>query len=306
MVRGSAMSWVLLSIMSALVLGVYDLTKKAAVKENAVPPVLFFSVVASAIVWTPFLIWSTASPDTFPSQRFQVQPMDIVQHGLLLFKAALVASSWMFNYFAVKHLPVSISSPIRATSPLWTILIAVALLGERPSVLQWSGIVVILGAFYAFTFVGRLEGIHFHKDRWVGFMIIATLIGSMSALYDKYLLQTLGMDAATVQCWFSNYLVVVLAPFWLAWRKGRFGSRNFQWRCSIPMIGITLLVADFFYFVAIGQADALISVISPLRRCAVLITFLGGITMYQEKNFRPKLLCIIGLLAGVFLLNWKG
>ena len=176
MVRGSAMSWVLLSIMSALVLGVYDLTKKAAVKENAVPPVLFFSVVASAIVWTPFLIWSTASPDTFPSQRFQVQPMDIVQHGLLLFKAALVASSWMFNYFAVKHLPVSISSPIRATSPLWTILIAVALLGERPSVLQWSGIVVILGAFYAFTFVGRLEGIHFHKDRWVGFMIIATLI----------------------------------------------------------------------------------------------------------------------------------
>lgn len=300
------MSWVLLSILSAFFLGFYDLAKKAGVRENAVPPVLFFSVLAGAAVWTPFLLWSSFAPESFPSERFLVKPLGWPEHGLLLAKSALVASSWMLNYFAVKHLPVSIASPIRATSPLWTILIAVTLLGERPTATQWIGIAVILGAFYAFSFIGKLEGIHFHKDRWVAFMIGATLIGSLSALYDKYLLQTRAMDAATVQCWFSIYLVVVLAPFYFLWRRGGFGNRIFEWRWCIPLIGVMLLIADFVYFVAIGQSDALISVISPLRRCAVLVTFFGGMLVYREKNFRPKFACIVALLLGVFLLNWTG
>lgn len=298
------MSWVLLAILSAFFLGFYDLAKKAGVRENAVPPALFFSVLAGAAAWTPFLLWSCFSPASFPSDRFLVKPLTWTEHGLLLAKSALVASSWILNYFAVKHLPVSIASPIRATSPLWTILIAVTLLGERPTSGQWVGIVVILGAFYAFSFVGKLEGIQFHKDRWVAFMIGATLIGSFSALYDKYLLQTRAMEAATVQCWFSIYLVAVLAPFYLLWRRGGFGNRFFEWRWCIPMIGVFLLVADFVYFVAIRQPDALISVISPLRRCAVLVTFFGGMLAYREQNFRPKFACIVVLLLGVSLLNW--
>jgi len=267
-----------------------------------VPAVLFFSVLAGALVWTPLLCWSQLSPATFPSERFLVRSLTPLEHGLLLCKSALVASSWIFNYFAVKHLPVSVASPIRATSPVWTILIAVTMLGERPSASQWIGLGIILAAFYAFSFVGKLEGIHFHKDRWVGFMVIATLIGSLSALYDKYLLQSRAMDAATVQCWFSVYLVVVLALFYWTWRRGRIGRRSFEWRWSIPMIGITLLVADFLYFIAIGQADALVSVISPIRRCAVLVTFIGGMTAYKEKNFRPKFACIVAILLGVWVL----
>ncbi len=299
------MSWVVLSILSALFLGVYDLIKKAGVRENAVPPVLFFSVLASALVWLPFLCWSVISPDSFPSATFLVNSMSWKEHGLILAKSTLVSASWVFNYFAVKHLPVSVASPIRATAPLWTILIAVTLFGERPAVMQWLGIAIILSGFYAFSFVGKLEGIHFHRNRWVGFMMIATLLGAFSALYDKYLLQTREMEAATVQCWFSVYLTIVMGPFYALWRMGKIGKSTFHWRWSIPMIGITLLAADFFYFVAISQQDALISVVSPLRRCAVLITFFGGIIAYREKNMRPKLICILIILMGIFVLKWS-
>lgn len=45
------MSWILLSVCSAIVLGVYDLLKKLAVRENAVPPVLFFGVLTGAACW---------------------------------------------------------------------------------------------------------------------------------------------------------------------------------------------------------------------------------------------------------------
>lgn len=45
--------------------------------------------------------------------------------------SVLVASSWICSYFAVKHLPVSLASPVRATGPVWTLLGAVLVLGER-------------------------------------------------------------------------------------------------------------------------------------------------------------------------------
>jgi len=267
---------------------------------------LFFSVLAGAMVWTPLLFWSVLSAESFPLERFRVKPLSATGHGLLFFKSVLVSCSWILNYFAVKHLPVSIASPLRATAPLWTILVAVFFLGERPDPNQWAGVVVILGAFYAFSLVGRKEGIHFLKDRWVATMMGATLIGSLSALYDKYLLQARAMDPATVQCWFSIYLVMAQAPLVLAWWGGKLGAREFQWRWCIPLIGVLLIIADFLYFSAIGQPDALISVISPLRRCAVVVTFIGGFAAYRERNFRPKLVCIVALLAGVFLLNWRG
>jgi drug/metabolite transporter (DMT)-like permease len=193
------MSWVLLSICSALFLGFYDLAKKHAVKDNAVLPVLFFGVVTSALIWAPLIVWSQIDPGSFPFTKFLVDPINLRAHLLLLAKSTLVGTSWIFGYFALKHLPLSIAGPIRATSPIWTILLAVLFMGERPGAWQWMGIAIVLAAFYAFSLVGKLEGIRFRNDKWVGFMLIATLLGACSALYDKYLLQHVSLQPATVQ-----------------------------------------------------------------------------------------------------------
>lgn len=299
------MSWILLSICSAFFLGLYDLAKKHAVKENAVAPVLFFSVLTSAAIWFPLVVWSHLDASSFPLNNFRVDPLSTLQHLQLFVKSAIVGASWIFGYFAIKHLPLSIAGPIRATSPLWTILLAVLFMGERPVVWQWIGILIVLGAFYAFSFIGKLEGIRFHRNKWVGYIIIATVIGSCSAIYDKYLLQTVQIAPATVQAWFSIYLVAVMLPFYGLWLKGSWPRGRFQWRWSIPLIGIMLLVADYVYFTAIAQEDALISVISPIRRGAVIITFLGGIVLYKEKNFKLKAICVLGILIGIVLIKLK-
>jgi len=299
------MSWIALSIFSALLLGLYDLAKKHALRENAVLPVLFFGIVTSACVWLPFVLWSHLAPESYPSARFLVTPLAGHEHVLLFLKSALVAGSWIFGYFALKNLPLSIAGPIRATGPLWTILLAVYLMGESPSAWQWVGIAVVLGAFYAFSFVGKLEGIHFSRNKWIGYMIAATLIGACSAIYDKFLLQTVRIEPATVQAWFSLYLVVVMAPFYVLWLRGTWPRGRFEWRWSIPLIGLLLLSADFLYFTAIAQEDALIAVISPIRRGAVVVTFLGGIFLHKELNFRPKAACILALLVGIALIQIK-
>lgn len=300
------MTWIFLSVLSALCLGIYDLFKKTAVRDNAVLPVLFFGVLTGALVWLPFVLWSFLAPESLPHAFFRVDALTPLGHLWIFAKSMLVAASWLFGYFALKHLPLSTAGPIRSTGPLWTILIAVAFLGESPSAWQWLGILIILTSFYAFSFVGKLEGLHFHRDRWVGFMVAATVLGATSSLYDKFLLQKIGIPPSTVQAWFSLYLVVVLFPAYLLWKRGFWPRGEFQWRWSIPLIGLSLLVADMLYFNAVKDPDALISVISPVRRMSVLITFFGGVLFFGERTrVGAKSLCLAVLLLGVILLNLR-
>lgn len=296
-----AMSWILLSIVSAILLGCYDIAKKSAVKDNAVPPVLLLNVLTAALIWIPWVVWSYVKPDQTAAP--QLSDITAVEHGLLICKSVLVGASWTLAFFALKHLPISIASPIRSTSPLWTIGFAVAAMGERPSRLQWAGVAVIVVAFLVFSRVGRREGIHFHRDRWVAMMIAATLLGAFSAVYDKYLLQTVGLSPAVVQAWFSIYLVPVMLPLAIRWFFVERRQTPFNWRWSIPMIAVLLLAADFTYFTAVAQPDALISVISPLRRTSVVVAFVFGILRLGEQSWRAKAVCIIGILCGVCLLS---
>ena len=297
------MQWFALSLLSAGFLGFYEIAKKVSVRENAVPPVLFFNVTTSALLWLPVVMMSRTASQFIPFEMMRVDAISWTAHGQLFLKAIIAGTSWIFASFALKHLPMSIAAPIRASSPLWTILIATLAMHERPSPIQWLGVAIILISFWAFSLVGRREGIHFHRDRWVGFMLLATLLGSISALYDKFLLQNEEMRPSTVQAWFSIYLVVFMTPLMIHWLLRRRKLEAFQWRWAIPMIAILLLVSDFLYFSAIADKQAMISLISPLRRTSVIIAFVAGVLIYKEKNWRAKGVCIATLLIGVYVLS---
>jgi drug/metabolite transporter (DMT)-like permease len=259
-------------------------------------------VAAGAVVWLPFVAWSAFSPGTLPAEFLHVTGISAHSHLLLFGKAALVGASWLFGYIGIKSLPLSIASPIRATGPLWTITFAVVLFHEAPTPKQWLGVAIILLSFFAFTFVGRREGIHFHRNKAVFFMIAATLLGAASSLYDKFLLQSAHLAPGQVQAWFTIYTTLLLVPPMAFWLKLE-NRHPFHWHWAIPVIGFTLLAADILYFTAIAQPDALISLISPVRRTSVIVSFLLGIFLFREKQIRSKGACIAGIITGVILLS---
>jgi drug/metabolite transporter (DMT)-like permease len=296
------MEWILLSLISACLLGVYDLLKKSAVHQNAVPPVLFLNVLTAGTLYGLALLGHKFAPrvglPTVPLTEIEGQ-----QHILLFCKSMLVGTSWTLAFFALKHLPISIATPIRSTSPLWTTLIAVGFWGESPTRVQWLGIGLLIGAFLLFSLTGRQDGVHFGRNRWVGCMLGATLLGSCSALYDKYLLQTVGLPPLTLQAWFSIYLVPVMFPFAIYWYFKDRTNSAFEWRWSIPLVAIVLLLADILYFTAVSDPQALIAIVSPVRRTSVIIPFVFGILWWGEKNWLPKAICIALMLVGVFLVS---
>lgn len=294
------MSWILASLVSAFFLGCYDLSKKHALRDNAVVPVLLLSTLCGAAVWVVLLLAGHAAPALVPA-AFVPAALPWKVHAMIFLKSVIVAASWGFTYFAIKHLPLSLASPIRATGPLWTLAGALLVLGERPSWLEGAGIVITLASFYGLSLAGRQEGVHFHRDKWVGCMIAGTLFGAVSGLYDKYLLGRVGLSAATVQAWFMIYLPVALSPLLLGWWLRWWPRNEFHWRWSIPLIAAALLVSDFVYFDALRNPEALVSLVSSLRRGSTLVAFAGSIWLYRETSGAKKLPAVLGIVAGIVL-----
>ena len=294
------MHWIVASLVSAFFLGCYDLSTKHAVRDNAVLPVLFFANVCSAVIWLLLYAGTTLAPHAF-APTLHVDSLTGFQHLQLFLKAMIVAASWVCSYFAVKHLPVSLAAPIRATGPVWTLLGATLVLGERPTWLEGLGIVITLASFLGLSVVGAREGIHFRRNRWIWFLGGGTLLGALSGLYDKYLLGSVGFTAATVQCWFSIYLALVFLPLAVGWKLRWWQRQEFQWRGSIVLVSLMLLVADFLYFNALRDPEALVSMVSSLRRGGTLVAFAGGILLFGEVNARAKLPAVIGVVFGIVL-----
>lgn len=294
------MHWMVASLVSAFFLGWYELSTKHAVRDNAVLVVLLFTNICSATLWSCALALQWAVPELLPATLL-VQPLSGHQHLLLLTKSAIVTGAWTCSYFALKHLPVTLASPIRATGPVWTLLGALVVLAERPSWLQALGVVITLGSFFGLSAAGAKEGIHFGRNRWVWLLIVGTLLNAASALYDKFLLGRQGFSAATVQAWFSIYLVALFLPLALGWKLRLWPRHEFHWRPSILYMSLTLLVADFVYFSALRDPEALVSLVSSFRRGSTLVAFAGGVVLFAEPNWRQKLPAVIGVLIGIVL-----
>ena len=295
--------WIWLGLVSMLLLGFYDLCKKHALNENAVLPTLFFSNLAGICLTAPIILGSVFLPDLMASAGLYAAPLSAREHGLLVLKSLIVGISWICAFFALKHLPISIVSPIRASGPVWTLAGAIILFHEQPSSLQWAGMVLIFVCYFAFSVLGREEGIHFHRSKWVGLIFLATVIGTCSTLMDKWLIQRQGFDVMQVLVWYSLYLFIFFMLInGLIWWPNRKKTTPFRWRWTVPCIGILLVLSDFVYFKALSDPAALVVILSVLRRSSVLVGFFAGAVLFKEVNKRKKAWVLLGIMVGVLLI----
>lgn len=293
--------WLFLALCSALFLGTYDVFKKVSLQKNAVIPVLLSSILFSSSILLPFVLISRFFPALLEGSLFYVPQVDLRTHLFLLLKAFIVLSSWLFAYFAMKHLPISLASPIKATQPVWTVVGALLFFGEELNVYQAAGVGITLLSFFMFSVVGKKEGISFKSNKWFWFIVMATLTGAVSGLYDKYLMKQ--FDPMAVQTYYTFYQGIIMALITLfLWAPTRHKTTPFQFRWSIAFISVFLVTADFIYFYALTLPGALIAVVSTIRRAGVVIPFLYGAFILNDKNIKLKVIDLIGVLIGMVLL----
>lgn len=292
--------WLLLAFLSAFLLGCYEVNKKLSLTNNAVIPVLFCNTLISSLLFLPFILLSHFT-DILDGTMFYVPRVSLQTHFAVFLKAIIVLSSWISGYFALKHLPLTITGPIKATQPVLTLLGALLIFGEQLNLYQWIGVGLSVISFYMLSSSGKKEGINFSHNKWIFLTVLSITTGALSGLYDKHLMETL--DVMTVQVWFNIYQCIIMAIILLLlWYPHRKQTTPFKWRWNIVFISLFLCVADWIYFYALTFPDSMISIVSMVRRSNVLVTFIAGVLIFHEKNLKKKVIDLFFVLLGMFFL----
>ena len=285
----------------AALLGFYDVFKKKSLRDNAVLPVLFLNTLFSSLIFLPFILVSAFAPSVLGGTMFDVPVVGWEVHKFIVVKSFIVLSSWIFGYFGMKHLPLTIVGPINATRPVMVLVGAMLVFGERLNLYQWIGVLLAIVSFFMLSRSGKKEGIDFKHNKWILFIVLAAVAGAVSGLYDKYLMKQL--NPMLVQSWYNVYQVFIMCPIiLLLWYPKRKESTPFRWDWTIICISIFLCAADFVYFYALSYEDSMISIVSMVRRGSVVVSFLFGALFFREKNLKSKAVDLILVLIGMFFL----
>ena len=296
--------WLTLAFTSAALLGFYDAAKKQSLTGNAVLPVLLLNTLFSALFLLPMIVSAECGFGWFDGTILAASSGTLRAHGLVLFKAVIVLTSWIFGYFAMKHLPITIVGPINATRPVMVLVGAMLIFGERLNACQWTGVVLTLLSLFLLSRSSRREGVDFRHNVWILCIAVAALAAVVSGLYDKYIMARL--DPVFVQSWYNLYQFFMMAVLTAAvWWPKRHASTPFHWSWAIPLISVFLSLADFAYLMALRDPDAMISVVSMVRRGSVVVSFACGALLFRERNLRAKAVDLILILVGMVFL-WLG
>ena len=292
------MIWLWTSVLSAALLGCYEISKKQAVRSVGAMQVLLFSTLLSTLFILPLLFLR------------EVPSYSTAEHLILAGKSALVMLSWICGIYAIKHLPLTTVGIVKASRPVFILLGCMLIFAERPNAVQLGGILLAIVALYLLGRSSRSEGISFSGNRWVWCLFGSVLFGVCSALVDKYVMRD--HDPLTVQVWCNVYITVMLALVMAVialFRCRRTCAREafgsifaFRPQLSLLLISVFLTVSDYLYFYSLSCEGSLLSVVSMLRRSSVIVTFLGGALLFKEGNLRAKAFEMALLLVAMALL----
>lgn len=307
--KQKTMQWVILSLISAVLLGFYDIFKKSTVVNNAIIPVLFYSTMISALIFLPFIVISCIAPGVFAEGAwniFYIEPLSWRQHLLIFGKTALILASWMFSYSAMKNLPITVVGPVNQLRPAISLILLFIIFREHLNGTQWTGVVLALVSFWLMGRSGKKEGILFKTNKWVYMLLASALLVAFSGVYDKFLLSKENISPATIQAWYTVYDFLMMAVLFFAFWRPKRKELPFEWRWGIAAMAVFVTIADVIYLSGLAQEAAVI-VLIPLILYGVrlVVSFFYGVFFFKEKNIRSKIIPLLMVLAALLFMCVK-
>ena len=244
--------------------------------------------------------------------HFYVPTLDPKAHFFTFLKSMIVLSSWVFGYISIKHLPISVVSPMQATRPMWTLVGALLIFGERLNTWQWIGVSLAIGTVFIFSFFTRHPRTpRTPRDpslnRYYIALALTIILGACSGLYDKYLMRR--YDHNAVQVYYTFYQAILMLITWTIFNRKNLHSPIHPFTPSpvkkigvIALISIFLIISDNVYMLALRDPDSLIAVVSTIRRGGAVMGFAYGLIFLKEQDPLHKILCMAGICAGLVCL----
>jgi drug/metabolite transporter (DMT)-like permease len=267
-------------------------TWNVAMKRAGTSGVGFFwsGFVVGAIVFAPFGIASLVAEGT-----------DLV-HWM---PWAAVSGALQVVYFLTLQRgyrvgDVSVVYPLaRGSGPLLAVVLAIVVLGERPSWLVLAGAAVVIAGVMVIGFAGGRERARGNRAG----ILYGLVVGVMIAIYTLWDASAVTVgDMPPVGLYWGSvvFQLVLLAPSALRrWPETRQVARR-HW-IAVLLFGILSPLAYILILIAIQSAP--VSIVAPAREVSVVLVGLAGWLLFREPHPLQRLLGAAIVLAGVALLT---
>jgi drug/metabolite transporter (DMT)-like permease len=251
---------------------------------------LWLATVCSTLFYVPLAIAVALSQEFFPSpMQFGIAAVSSLLHAVYFI---LLDRGYRFGDLSVVY-PLA-----RATGPLITVAIAIALLGETPTPLAVGGALLIGGG--AFLLTGTPAKL---KARGAGRGVaFALFTGAMIASYSIWDKQAVAVAAIPplIYDWLSNlYRCFLLFP--LAWRRREGIVRAWHSQRS-AVFAVSLLAPLSYILVLTAMVFTPVSYIAPAREISILIAAVMGTQLLNEGDTARKLTAAAAMMLGVVAL----
>jgi drug/metabolite transporter (DMT)-like permease len=232
-------------------------------------------------------------------------------YAAIAVKSFVIFVAWICGFRALRKMPVSVYGILDMARVVFSALLGILILGERPSLMQAGGIVLVCLGLFLLRFVkedeptnaeeGKPEAPAKHKPGfYVALAMVSCFLNAVSGNMDKILMKDDRMSSGQLQLWYMFFLVAFYVIYTLARRI----HLNFRGMLKNPWIwGLSILfvIADRALFIANGYAESRVIVMTVLKQACTIVTILGGWLVFREKKILRKLLCAAVVIAGIVL-----
>lgn len=288
------MTWLAYALLTALFSSLASLCEKRAL--NRLHSIDFAAAIAfvTALLTLPVL-WTSSWEKITP--------------GILLFifiLAFIAAMAFLSVTRGVRHMEISLSSPLFLLGPLVATLFAFLILNERVSALQLIGMCVLLVGTYILETEHLDHGKEFIKNIWGNkysrFILFGLFLYGLTSVGDRIVLGKWGIAptlyTAIIQVFIALHFVL------LTWhhRGSPLASMKLVRRYWKAILILALLTIG--YRISQGYATAIVAVglvVAIKRSSSLFTTIIGGELFHDHDILRKTFACLI-MILGVYLI----
>lgn len=290
------MHWLSLTLLSAFCLATSDAVCKKFLRSDSTAELVAGRFGYSAVLLAPFL-WLQPLP-----------PMPAAFWAWLGVSIPLEILAMLLYMQAIRDGQFSLSLPHLAFTPVFTVLLADAVLGEKVSVEGWGGVLlVVLGAFLLHAERGgnlwsRISAPYraVRHDRGVRLMVIVALIYSLTVVTTKAAMRDMPGRL------FGPFYFVLLGAVTLV-VTSLFRPSAMKGVVRRPLgyglAGGLFAAMVYTHFLAIEKVEAAYMI--AVKRSSILFSVLYGAVLFGEPGFRKRLSASGLMVAGVALIAFS-
>jgi bacterial/archaeal transporter family protein len=290
--------WMVFGLSAGCLLGLYDFWTKKAMDGNNVIPIVFWSSLFGALAWLPAFLPASEAVGVYVDWT----KTNVHQQVLILIKGLAMTLSWVFAYYSIRELPMSFSGAVRASGPLWTLIGGLIVFDEYLSPIQLASVLISVFAYYILSQIGKAEGIRMLRSWPVFMMLAATILSAMTTVYDKFIVQELGLPVYGIQAYSAVHRCILAMLVFLAISCKRRAIMPMRWSIYVPLVGLSWVGGELIYFFAIANPAANVTYLSIFRRLSLVVGFLLSVFLIGEKNVLRKSAIITLIVASVMVL----